>query len=358
MDELLIILSWNKMSLYSILDNLQGNSNIVIYNLKWLNSNIESKLITNDYIKVVDVEFKEDLIETLNHTLVNSDINVSKIVFIKPEKIPVYNLIVEYLKKIEKRQIYQHESFYICWYDKNINKNVKFKESNILNIFDSYINYMIDILDYEVFPNIQKKSEIKITKEKETLKYKTIIYSRCKKLLFDQIEDYNISNKLFSINFGKNNFNIKLRQTLESFTDDEYFILVNHYSYSLDPCLEYLKNNKIKTNITISEEETHNKIYVINKKFLNDLNINNYFTDIEILKTIEDNTKKIKIKKNITKSNIDFKKSETNTNFIFILPFMDNGDRKDLFEATLKNLKYQLNKNDSINGEILVFECR
>ena len=80
--ELYVILSWNKMNLYSILDNIPNDSNILIFNLKWMGSDIKSSILNSDRINVIDVELEEDLIETLNTTIIKGNLKSNRIVIL------------------------------------------------------------------------------------------------------------------------------------------------------------------------------------------------------------------------------------------------------------------------------------
>lgn len=361
--ELYVILSWNKMNLYSILDNIPNDSNILIFNLKWMGSDIKSSILNSDRINVIDVELEEDLIETLNTTIIKGNLKSNRIVILKPERIPIYNMLSNIKTRVNKRQIFEDVSYYVFYLDNEIIQNVAFKPANTpATILSNFIDELEYLLNYKRLLRTGLTSTNMIAKQTQPIKkYKVLIYSRCQEKLFEQLKSSGICDSLYSLVFGRNNFNIKLLNTSNNFANDEYFVIVNHYSNDLIKVLQKLKSvPEIKKPTLISDN--NNEIYVVNKLFLYNLNINNYFTDIEILKQLKNSMlNKIAVDHITEVETIKIEKAETHANiqdnyFIFILPFMNNGDRYKLFETSVKNLRYNIDKHD-IKGEILVHEC-
>lgn len=372
--ELYVALSWNKMDLYSLLDNIPTNSNMLVFNLKWMGSDINSAIFP-EKISVVDVESQEDFIETLNTVLIKGNIKSEKVILIKPGKIPVYNILSAAVSRLSKRQVSEGYGYYVFWYDKEIIKNVSFKESNIDKVFSNFIEQLTGILNYNSTEkkaveksNVVESKKAEVPEVKEAVnkkKYKTIIYTRCQERLFNEIKNSGVCDTLYSINFGRNNLNIKLINLTQRFAMEEYFIMINHYSSSVAKCLEKLRKLEITIPTTISDNNG-NEIYVINKKHILKLNMNNYYTDVEILKLLKTNSPNkivventVETPKKIESQSIEKQKkakNKRNNYFIFVLPFMNNGDRQKLFEESIKNLKYQIDAS-SIDAEILVHEC-
>ena len=121
--------------------------------------------------------------------------------------------------RVNKRQIFEDVSYYVFYLDNEIIQNVAFKPANTpATILSNFIDELEYLLNYKRLLRTGLTSTNMIAKQTQPIKkYKVLIYSRCQEKLFEQLKSSGICDSLYSLVFGRNNFNIKLLNTSNNF---------------------------------------------------------------------------------------------------------------------------------------------
>lgn len=378
-DSTLLMLTDNNDKLLSLLENIQNTNKIIICNLKWNSETlINTNVLESNQISIIDIENEMDLIPTLNHILHNF-IKTEKILLFPLNKIEPKSTIQNIIQNIGINEIYIKNDIIGFYYDKEFIKNIFFR--NINHNYKDFINELLLKLNYKINAHIPESEDyynkkVLIENEENTVYFPDTVFIVNTKntQLINQLNNLKYKHSIIKILFSRNNFHIKLFKIIKNL-ENERIVIIDHYSKDIKNCLDKLiclENNHSYPSMIV---DNNNKLYIFNKKSffkipltstLSDMDVCNIFFNIctqikindkEIIKE-KINDKEI-IEEKIIEEKRELKQIPTNLDknkfFMFIIPFMYNGDRFDLFEFSLKNLKNQIKKSN-VNAQILIHE--